>query len=276
MARENRPPSASARRALEHAQEGLEELRRTLGTPPPAFHRREGAATTELPLAAPTGELQALLTARKTTRTFDPARPTTLAELAVVLRSTFGAHGAAMLADDLVVVRKSSPSGGGMHPIEAYPLVVRVDGIEPGIYHYDAERHALTCLEQLTAEAAEALVEVATAGQSYLRSAHVLVVLTARFRRSFWRYRGHPKAYAVLLLDAGHLSQTLLLVCTDLGLGAYVTAAINNANIDERLRVDPREEGAILACGLGRAAAREELQVEFAPFVPHREAEPDL
>jgi nitroreductase len=72
-------------------------------------------------------------------------------------------------------------------------------------------------------------------------------------------------------MDAGHLSQTLQLVCTDLGLGAFVTAAINAANVDERLGIDGFEEGAIAACGFGVAAAPDPLlEPDFAPFEPRR------
>jgi SagB-type dehydrogenase family enzyme len=113
-------------------------------------------------------------------------------------------------------------------------------------------------------------VERFTAGQSFLRSAHALLVMTARFERSFWRYRDDG-AYASLLLDAGHLSQTLYLVCTELGLGAFVTASLNTANIDERLGLDPTSEGAIAACGCGRPElTRPGLELDYAPYVPRR------
>jgi hypothetical protein len=54
--------------------------------------------------------------------------------------------------------------------------------------------------------------ELATAfacGQEYLASAHVSFVLTARFERGYWKYRRRDVGYAALLMDAGHLSQTL-------------------------------------------------------------------
>ncbi|MDF5808502.1 hypothetical protein P4123_14470 [Pseudomonas aeruginosa] len=42
-----------------------------------------------------------------------------------------------------VFVRKTSPSGGSLHPVEVYPIVLNVDGIERGIYHYSVRRHGL-------------------------------------------------------------------------------------------------------------------------------------
>jgi nitroreductase len=65
------------------------------------------------------------------------------------------------------------------------------------------------------------------------------------------------------------LSQTLYLVCTELGLGAFVTAAINGGNIEERLGLDGYREGAILVCGCGPPGpAAAGLEPEFAPYVP--------
>jgi nitroreductase len=70
-------------------------------------------------------------------------------------------------------------------------------------------------------------------------------------------------------MDAAHLSQTLYLVAAELGLGAFVTAAINAANIDERLGIDGCSEGALAVSGCGRRAAeRSPLEPAFAPYVP--------
>ena len=71
-----------------------------------------------------------------------------------------------------------------------------------------------------------------------------------------------------MLLDAGHLSQTLYLVATDRGLGAFVTDVINNAEIDERLGLDGIDEGVVAACGLGVPAGLSPFDPVFRPFSP--------
>ena len=170
-------------------------------------------------------------------------------------------------------LKKTSPSGGSLHPIEAYVLVRNVTGLEAGIYHYRADRHALELLEGLSLADAEELAAQFTCGQTYFSHAGALFILTARFYRSFWKYRKHRRAYGVLLLDAGHLSQTLYLVCAELGLGAFVTAAVNGANIEERLGLEPFSEGVLAVCGCGRpGTAPSELEPEFLPYVPRETA----
>jgi putative peptide maturation dehydrogenase len=241
-----------------------------VGTPPAAFHALAGALEThELPLVRPRDDLFRLLLERRTTRGFDPTAELTQEELAVLLYFTFGCQGIARLDDDVVLIKRTSPSGGGLHPIEAYPLVIGVEGLAPGIYHYRSDRHSLELLSALDRSAASERLHEFTAGQSYLSSAQVLLIVTARFPRSFWKYRAQSRSYAVVLMDAAHITQTLYLVCVQLGLGAFVSAAVNAANIEDCLGVDGFEEGALVVCGCGRPAPeRSSFDLEFEPYVP--------
>jgi putative peptide maturation dehydrogenase len=222
------------------------------GPPPPAFHPARGdGAITKLSDPGLERPFFDLLACRHTTRSFDREAELTADELSTVLFQVFGCHGYAPVLEEVVALKRTSPSGGGLHPIEAYPLLLRVEGLTPGLYHYRSQDHALQLVEALEVDEAADLAGRITCGQSYFASAAALFVLTARFQRTFWKYRKHQKAYSVVLMDAGHLSQTLYLVCEALGLGAFVTAAINGADIEERLGLEPFVEGAIALTGCG-------------------------
>jgi putative peptide maturation dehydrogenase len=260
------PPTDEAVRALvDH-----------LGPPPPAFSSMEAPlAVRELPLVERKGELYDLLLRRRTTRSFDRTAPLAQWELAVVLRYVFGYHGYVPLLGKVTTLKRTSPSAGGFHPIEAYPLIMAVDELDPGVYHYNAAEHALELLAPLGVDEARAAANAFVCGQTYFGDAHVVVVLAARFDRAFWKYRNHRKALTALIMDAAHLSQTLYLVATELGLGAFITAAINNVDIEERLGIDGYREGVLAVCGFGRPAAeRSPFDPEFLPFVP-RQTRPD-
>jgi putative peptide maturation dehydrogenase len=209
------------------------------------------------------------LRARRTTREFDHSAPLPLDALSLLLRWVWGCHGYARVSEDTVTLKKTSPSGGGLHPIEVYPLVLTVEGVEPGLYRYRPDDHALELREALEPAEARELATLFVARQGYLAAADVLFVMTARFARQFWKYRAHPRAYGVLLMDAAHLSQTFYLLCAELGLGAFVSAAINGADIDERLGLEPFEESALAICGCGTPAAPvTDIDPEFLPYVP--------
>ncbi|HEX6681135.1 MAG TPA: putative peptide maturation dehydrogenase [Gaiellaceae bacterium] len=250
--------------------EAVERLVERHGPPPPHFHATErGLSQLELPLVTRTGGLFDTLSERRTARAFDRDAAVTTDELATVLFEVFGCRGYAPLGAGIAVLKKTSPSGGSLHPIEPYVLVRKVTDIDPGIYHYRADRHALELIEPLTESDAAELSAQFTSGQSYFADASALFILTARFYRSFWKYRKHRRAYGVLLLDAGHLSQTLYLVAAELGLGAFVTAAFNGADIEERLRLEPFVEGVLAVSGFGRSTRMpSNLEPEFVPYVP--------
>jgi len=237
------------------------------GRPPGAFHTiANPLATVELPLAKRDDGIFATLSKRKTVRTFNRDVSLTQEQLSLILYYVFGCHGLYNVFEDIVAIKKTSPSGGGLHPTEVYPLILNVEGVQPGAYHYNIKDHSLDLMIRLERSEAEEWADEFTAGQSYPRSVQALFVMTSRFYRNFWKYRKHQKAYSVLLMDAAHLSQTFYLVCTDLGLGPFVTGAINSINIDKRLGLDSFEEGAIVVCGCGKPAEIDPIGPDFRPY----------
>jgi putative peptide maturation dehydrogenase len=231
----------------------------------PVFKDLEQAATVELPLSEPSSELHRVLLARRTCREFDPDGVLTIGQLSTLLRYVWGAH-AYRPGENGVLLAKTSPSGGSLHPLEAYALLARVHGVDPGLYHYSVRTHALELVESIEPGAVRELALAFTAGQDWFSDAQAFFLVTARFERSFAKYRQDPGAYQSLLLEAGHFSQTFSLVATELGLGPFVTSVINHVDIDRRLGLDPYREGVLAICGCGVPASPEVVHPE--PFVP--------
>ena len=239
------------------------------GQPPGPFREPWSAPRVSLPDGTRNGPLYETLALRKTARAFHEHEPMSVEELSSVLHYVFGCQGYARTIADVVCIKRTSPSGGGLHPIEAYPIVSNVRGVAPGIYHYDARTHSLALLADLDRGEARRTASSFMCGQSYFGAAHVSFVLTARFYRNHWKYRRHQQAYAAILMDAAHLSQTLYLVCADLGLGAFVTIAINARDIEERIGLDGIGEGVVAMAGCGRRAPGESpLELRFSPEWP--------
>ena len=240
------------------------------GAPPSNFHRVAASGRHELPLVPREDGLFGVLAKRRTTRAFRADVPLAREHLAQILYSVFGCQGYLPVFGDVWALKKTSPSGGSLHPTEVYPLVLNVDGVPAGVHHYNIESHALDLLIPLEAERARELATELTAGQSFARDAQALFLMTSRFYRSFWKYRKQPRAYSVLLMDVGHLSQTFYLVCAELGLGAFVTAAINSENIERTLGVNGFLEGAMAICGCGAPAETNLRDPRFRPYVPRK------
>ena len=242
------------------------------GSPLPAFDDRgaEGPAI-DLPLDSEEDTaLRSLLRSRKTVRAFDSSRPLPLESLSTLLRLTYGCHGMLDLGE-LQLLRKASPSGGSLHPIEAFCLVNHVEGVEPGLYHYEISSHRLRLLRSLEREAARELSIAFCRNQKFSGGANVLMVMVARVLRNFWKYRQQGRAYSVIHMDCAHLSQTFYLLAAELGLGAFFTGALDTRRIERELGLKAQEEipVGVNGCGFLRPDG-EELGLTFAPFTPRR------
>jgi putative peptide maturation dehydrogenase len=239
------------------------------GMPPPAFLSvNTPLEIVDLPPSRREDGLFGRLAGRRTTRAFDPEVPLHADDLSVLLYYVFGCHGTSTVFRDIVAVKKTSPSGGSLHPTEAYVLLINAAGFSPGVYHYNVQNHSLEMIARLDRQTAQDWANEFTAGQTYPRNAQALFIMTSRFYRNFWKYRQHQKAYAVLLMDAAHLSQAFYLIAAELGLGAFVTAAINSVNIEQKLQLDGYEQGAIAICGCGKPATVDVIDPQFKPYIP--------
>jgi len=243
----------------------LGDLFQRNGAPPPeTLSLRPRSEWKGLPDPCKTA-LDTLLAQRTTCRNFDPQHRVALPDLASLLHRVFGAQATKELAPGAVALKKNSPSGGGLHPIEAFVLVQRVEGLAPGLYHYHSTGHALQVLRELDADSIAPMASELVAGQHWFANAPVMVLMAARFGRNFWKYRNHAKAWRVIQLDAGHLSQNLYLTATELGYGAFVTGAINDECAERLFQIDGLATGAIAVCGFGRRGAPA-VTVEFDPL----------
>lgn len=243
----------------------LSELAERLGAAPSERHHPPAAGAA---LALPQGrggDLQRLLERRVTCRNWDLQRPLPLELLADLLQSSYAALSEYRAGPGISLLKKPVPSGGGLHPTEAYLLLRRTEGINDGLYHYDCVAHALRPLPAPQAEDWDALALRLLGGQTWFAGAPLLLFHVCRFRRSFWKYRAHAKAYRAIVLDVGHLSQTLYLAATEAGLGAFVTAAINEVEAEQAFGLDPWQESPLAVSGFGWRAAQR-LETEFDPL----------
>ena len=269
-----------------------EGLLRQHGMPPPAV---APAVAPETHLALPRIErddFDALLDTRTTCRNYDPAAGVSLATFSRLMARVFGARGIGRPTPGFDVYKRTSPSGGSLHPTDCFLVVQRVEGIAPGLYRYRIESHALEPVVPAvappqpgdagtkssgdatpcawTADELRAFARIAVAGQDFFADAAVLCVLAPRFHRNFWKYRNHAKAYRVCVLDAGHLSQTLQLCATQAGLGPFVTGAINEVDLERAFGFTGYRQSPLVVCGFG---ARTDTLTE-SEFDPNRKVWP--
>lgn len=223
----------------------VEELLRREGVPVPA---KKYPKSRTIPFLSEeySEEFPCILRERRTWREFGKAG-VGKESLGRLLHLSFGVQAWGEIPGGGRFAHKTSPSGGGLHPVEAYVAVLNVTGIPRGIYHYDAVGHRL---QEIRRGVSAAEIRRLLAGQWWFGGAAFVVFLTAVFGRTQWKYN-YARAYRAVLAEAGHLCQTFCLTTTWLGLAPFCTMALADTRIEKTLRVDGISESVIYAMGAG-------------------------
>ena len=182
--------------------------------------------------------LEEAVEARRSVRDY-AAEPLSLEDLSRLL------HAAQGVTESRLGFR-AAPSAGALYPIELYPIVHDVAGLEPGIYHYAVQEHEL---EQVEAGDFRGATTRAGLGQSFLGQAGACLVLSAVFQRTRWRYR--ERTYRYVMLEAGHVAQNVYLAAASMGLGACAVGAFLDDALNELLGLDGAEEAALYVVSVG-------------------------
>ena len=137
------------------------------------------------------------------------------------------------------------PSAGALYPLELYVVALAVDGLEPGVYHYNPFRHRLESLGAFEPERLRA----ALVDRELADRAAALLVVTAVFWRSRFKYGA--RGYRFALLEAGHVVRTRSSRRPPSGWPRCRSAASTTGALDELVGADGLDEATAL-----RARAR--------------------
>ena len=214
------------------------------GDPPPPFKHYPGAPRIALAPAAAA------------------ASPFGLEALGAVLWHTAGvtdARGPVKL--------RASPSSGALFSTELYVAARAVAGLPPGLWHYDAEAHALERLAgALPTDAA-----LGAPSEPALHGTAAVIVATAVFRRTGHKYR--DRSYRYVLADLGHALENLRLAADARGAHTDFVNRFDESRAAATLGIDEGEEGvlALVALRPRAMAMAGPATVEPAPPTPTAE-----
>ena len=209
-----------------------------------AFASNPDAPRVPLPPTAP-GGVEILAAARRSVRAFRPD-PLPLASLAAILRAGYGICGPDRMEGGGQFLRRTVPSAGGTYPLEIHALVARVQGLVPGIHHFDAlgEALELTRPGPWQGEAAPVFYT-----WPYVAQAPVILCLGAVFARTQAKYG--PRGYRYVLLEAGHVAQNLCLAAAELGLASLCMGGFRDGALNRLLGLDQPDEGIVYTIAIG-------------------------
>lgn len=168
-------------------------------------------------------------------------------ELATILRQALGPTAAVHNKEhDTVQVLRAWPSAGGLYPIDTYVVVQAVTDLEPGIYHYNVITSELELLPTRSPQ------EVLCNGffwQEFVTTAAVTLLLVAVFERTLAKYG--ERGYRLVLLDAGHAAQNILLTAEQLQIGAVAVAGFCDDSLAMDLGIDGISEAVVHTVVMG-------------------------
>lgn len=118
---------------------------------------------------------------------------------------------------------RASPSAGALYPLEIYLVAGAVEGLEPGVYHYEVHRHQL---EHVAGGDRRGRLAKAALGQSAVSGAAAVIAVGAVYERTTGKYGDRGRRY--VHMEAGHAAQNVLLQASALGLDAVPVGAFDD------------------------------------------------
>lgn len=174
--------------------------------------------------------------------TGDPRIPTTLEELGTLLGLALGKHSSDK--------RRNYPSGGALYPIETYIVSVAIESQKPAVFHYNPTKHALEKMWELP----KGFDLKTLAKQPESLPLSTLIVFTSVWKRSSAKYG--DLSYQHALLEAGHMSENILLVGCALDLEVRPYAGFDDTLIAQLLDLREEEEQTVHTVTLCKSRAQ--------------------
>lgn len=189
---------------------------------------------------------------RKTSRNFDQG-PISLDKISTLLYFSMGLiHGTEWAEFDTndipsYGIRTASPSTTGLQGCEGYLVVQNVTGLEKGIYLYSRENHSLY---QTQDSLENTFFSYATLDQFWSSNLSAGIFIVTEMKK-MWVKNKLNRSYLMCYADAGHLSQTILLTATALGIHTWMSGTFRDDYVSKSLQIDGTSRFASFFVGLG-------------------------
>jgi SagB-type dehydrogenase family enzyme len=188
------------------------------------------------------------LTRRRRSRRDYQGAPITREEFDALLGTACGVTGALQWQGREVKLR-AYPSSGALYAVGVYPVPFRVEGLTPGVYHFDADENAIQPVG-VPLDVGRFVQAALPMERQMVSGSAAMFCLTGFFPRHERKYG--EGGYRMLVAEAGHVSQSLVLAATALGLHARPFGGVFDGMINEALGLNEAEEQFLLAVLVGR------------------------
>lgn len=174
----------------------------------------------------------------------------TQSELSQLLSAVRASRKVTTSVDDLELWFRPYPSGGGLYPSEIYVVARNLEGVEPGLFHYDARRHELSRIGGAL-RFSELRGALGDEDGLTLNAGVILLVSTLPERTVVkYSYRG----YRFAMMEAGMIPLIVNLAGSGIGLDALHWGGFLDDRINGLLGLDGITESVASCLIIGRGS----------------------
>ena len=230
---------------------------------PPLVKERMSEVSIKLPMDFKELEIKndflEIINSRKSSRVYTE-EGMSLLQLSYLLWCTQGVKG---IRGKSYATLRTVPSAGARHPFETYLAVQKVEGLEPGLYHYLPMTHEIELIGQL--DNYKDFITKSVHGQKWASKADVMFYYSFVCYRGEWRYG--VSSHRVALMDSGHVTENLYLAFASIDLGTCAIGGVDKI-ADEVFKLDGKEEFMFYCQSVGTIKQQDEYkEKEFYKFV---------
>lgn len=158
---------------------------------------------------------------------------------------------------------RAAASAGALYPNDIYVAAINVKGLKPGIYYYHPANHNLT---QIGNQQSLQSLSLASPYPDIQKNASAIIIITANFDRTIWKYR--ERAFRYIVPDAGHILGNLGVVVSSILLPYVSTSFFDDEKMKTVLGLSPQDEGVLSMVVLGKNKLTEFVTIpQFTPVV---------
>jgi SagB-type dehydrogenase family enzyme len=189
--------------------------------------------------------LRDVLGSRRSRRDYSPVA-LSLKQVSTLLHYSYGTTGRVVAYGYNNGALRPAPSSGALQSTELYFFAQHVEGLQPGLYHFDCSNHALDLIKPgFNASVMRGWVP----GQPLAADAPIIFVFSGCDDRLRWKYGA--RSYRYMCMDIGFVCENLYLVAEAMGLAFCAVAGFIEDELENYLEIDGQGEMALLVASLG-------------------------
>lgn len=193
--------------------------------------------------------LEEVMQKRRSVRSYQD-EPISLQTASQILWSAYGVTEARDKPAHIRGGLKTAPSARAYYPLEVFLLAGNVKGLEPGLYRYIPEKHAIVLV---TAGDMRVAVASAAQNQKMLTEAPISIVYTADFETTKRNYGDKVRDY--IYVNLGHSAQNVYLQAEALDMHSCVIGGFTAEEVHKALKL-PKNESVIYLMPVGKSSPK--------------------